>query len=68
MRKAAGITLGLFGLAVLSIPGAALLWAHRQYAIGLSSNSVAMMIGLAAAVGVACLFVGYGMVRRQISS
>jgi hypothetical protein len=67
MRKAAGITLGLFGLAVLSIPAAALLWAHRQYTIGLSSNSVAMMIGLAA-VGVACLFVSYGMVRRQISN
>jgi hypothetical protein len=66
MRKAASITLGLLGLAILSIPGAVLLWAHRQYAIGVSSNWLTTMVGLAA-LGVACLFASW-ILRRQISN
>jgi hypothetical protein len=67
IRKAVGIALGLFGLAILSIPGTLLLWAHRQYTVGLSGNVTATMIGLTVA-GLMCVFASYGIMRRRISN
>ena len=65
MRKASGVTLGLFGIAILSIPGGLLVWAYRQYTIGLSGKVTAIMVGLVL-TGLACLFAIYQMLRGRI--